>query len=293
MFSEKQIKVFFEYARKRYQLMLDKESGFPQPWTDDEILQKYRFCNVFREDDRTTKFFAQNIRNELFYDPMVVYATLMFRWFNKIETAQLLLDKGGLQLFTELRTDEIRKILKDVRPIVAAAYIIKTPNGYNKLDGILWCLENCFEKTKAMGEYFLENTGKISLQQAHSLICKIPFQGGFTAYEAVTDLRHTALLQDAPDILTWANPGPGAARGLDRLLEQELGSFNYSSTKQIPVMIELMQELLKLSQKEENWPRRWPKWEMREVEHTLCEVDKYQRALSGEGSPKQLYKEWS
>jgi hypothetical protein len=30
--------------------------------------------------------------------------------------------------------------------------------------------------------------------------------------------------------------------------------------------------------------------EMRDVEHSLCEVDKYQRALNHEGRPKSIYK---
>jgi hypothetical protein len=41
---------------------------------------------------------------------------------------------------------------------------------------------------------------------------------GFMAYEVVTDLRHTRYLRNATDIMTWANAGPGAKRGLNRLL---------------------------------------------------------------------------
>ena len=45
---------------------------------------------------------------------------------------------------------------------------------------------------------------------------------GFMAYEVVTDLRHTKWLKNAKDIMTWANPGPGAQRGLNRIHEREL-----------------------------------------------------------------------
>jgi hypothetical protein len=34
----------------------------------------------------------------------------------------------------------------------------------------------------------------------------------------------------------------------------------------------------------------WPIWEMREVEHTLCEFDKYMRVVNGEGFPRGRYK---
>jgi hypothetical protein len=47
--------------------------------------------------------------------------------------------------------------------------------------------------------------------------------------------------------------------------------------------------LLSASRLEHNWPHEWPAWEMREVEHTLCEFDKYERARLGEGRPKQRF----
>ena len=37
------------------------------------------------------------------------------------------------------------------------------------------------------------------------------------AYQAVVDMRFTALLADAPDVATWAAAGPGTMRGLNRL----------------------------------------------------------------------------
>lgn len=288
---KERVQAFFNYAKKRYQLMLDKEGGFPKPWTDDPILQQYRFCNVFREDDKTTRWFKNNIRDELFYDPSVVYATTMFRWFNKIETGELLLNKGGdkLKLFTDFQPKEILSRLEGVSPVITAAYMIKTPAGMKKAEGIVWCLERSFNLCLELGEQMLENVGSISLEAVHDRLMTLPYLGEFMAYEIVTDLRHTALLQDAPDIMTWANPGPGAARGLDRLLGQELYTFNRSRDADREIMMGLMQQLLKCSQKEEYWPKRWPKWEMREVEHTLCELDKYERALSGEGRPKQKY----
>jgi hypothetical protein len=43
---------FFAYARERYWIKLRRDQGLPAPWTTDPILQQYRFCNVFRADDR-------------------------------------------------------------------------------------------------------------------------------------------------------------------------------------------------------------------------------------------------
>jgi hypothetical protein len=37
------------------------------------------------------------------------------------------------------------------------------------------------------------------------------------------------------------------------------------------------------------WPKDWPKLEMRDVEHTLCEFDKYERVKAGEGQMRAKY----
>lgn len=48
---------FFAFARERHATYLRRQSGAPEPWTDDPILRKFRFTNVFRELDRTTVWF--------------------------------------------------------------------------------------------------------------------------------------------------------------------------------------------------------------------------------------------
>jgi hypothetical protein len=107
--------------------------------------------------------------------------------------------------------------------------------------------------------------------------------GDFLAYEVVSDLRHTVYLRNAPDIMTWANAGPGALRGLTRL-------WGYQpKTRQIEGCsfpkknaLEAMQGLLAKSQ-EPRWGLHTPPWEMREVEHWLCEFDKIERIKLGQG----------
>lgn len=45
----------FDFCRKREAVREKRESGAPAPWSDDEVFQRGRFLNVFREDDRGTK----------------------------------------------------------------------------------------------------------------------------------------------------------------------------------------------------------------------------------------------
>lgn len=45
---------FWDFVQARMEVFWKKDQGIPYPWTEDEIISKNRFCNVYRELDRTT-----------------------------------------------------------------------------------------------------------------------------------------------------------------------------------------------------------------------------------------------
>jgi len=286
---------FFAYARERYQIFLNKEAGMPKPWTQDGILQSYRFCNIFREDDTVTKYFRQNVTKEKYGDKLVG-ATIMCRMINRPTTIQLMMDyeddllhSWATKPHNEWAAD-VKKCLKGVVPVINGAYIVSTAGGMNKLDGLLHCFKNVFVKAQEI-QVEMEQEG-CTLEHACELLQKFPHIGAFIAYEIVTDLRHT-ILKNAPDIFTWANPGPGAARGLGRVMGLSYDHFSRHSKRSVDEMMQHMQTLLAMSKDDSLWSQDYPFWEMREVEHTLCEFDKYERARLSEGTPKQQYKGWN
>ena len=67
-FLPKELDTYFYWIHERESIRINKEvlSQAP-PWTGDEILQKYKFCQVFREDDRTTRWFREHIREPVSY----------------------------------------------------------------------------------------------------------------------------------------------------------------------------------------------------------------------------------
>lgn len=283
---------FFRYARERHHIYLARQAGLPRSeWTDDAILQAYRFCNIYRELDTTTIWFRENVREVRDYSPLV--ATVLFRWFNRIQTGEAMftqrtLSNDGSTAFERYLETKDTDILKSAilaycgkGPYVTGSYIIKTPDGMNKLDGVLWCVDKFVRESSEYDPHHYPKT----LEKMWEWLCHYSYLGDFMAYEIVTDLRHTYLLEDASDITTWANPGPGAMRGLNRIhgrdLNKKLKKSHY---------IQEMRNLLDSSRNPVNWPKEWPVWEMREVEHTLCEFDKYLRASLGEGRPRQVFK---
>lgn len=273
------IKKYFATARHRYGIRLKKIAGEPFPWSQDSIFSSYYFCNVHREHDKTTEWFRDNVRNHL-SGQKVIEATVIFRWFNRIETGEIIKDL----LLEGWDSDEAYRRLRTVTPIVTGAYMIKTVSGMNKLNGALYAINNALPILRSMK---LES----SLQGAHRQLREIKYLGGFMSYEVVSDLRWTDVLRDAPDILTWANAGPGAARGLTRLImNKPSGLFRRTSREDQEKMNDLMQDLWEYSQDPNYWPQDWTPWEMREVEHWLCEYDKYMRVYQDGVPMKRRYR---
>lgn len=298
--ADARVEDFFAFAKKRHQIYLDREAGKPWPWTDDQILRDFRFTNVFRELDATTVHFREKIRDPMRDDPNVLLATVVGRWFNRRETMDVLLDERLGLMTGDFQVDLLEEILIEKLgegPYVTGAFIVKTPNGMTKLQGLVKSIRD-FMTTGSIpwhvaAQKMLENPGKFSLEQIWTWLEAFPYMGPFSAYEVVSDLRWTCLLESAPDIMTWANPGPGAKRGLQRLAmgaPTKVGhEWHWKPNRSVPVYIEWMRELLAHSQDRHYWPADWRQWEMRDVEHTLCEFDKYERTRTGMGQPRGRY----
>lgn len=299
---------FFAYARERYRILLrrrgDTAGGWTEAlpksgkWTNDHILQQYRFCNVFREDDTTTKWIRERVTDSAYGD-RVLGALVIARWFNRIATLERLLPPASAETpywrsnllynydLVAAWKLAMRERLTDVHPLVTGAYMIKTPAKMTKLEGLLWCLDHILRDALHLACEMANDDG-YTLERATKRLAEYPYLGPFMAYEVVTDLRHTKLLNTAPDIMTWANSGPGAVRGAGRVCARDPGHFSASQFDQDMIQ-KTMKRLLVESTKGHNWPMEWPSWEMRDVEHTLCEFDKYMRARLGQGRPKQKY----
>jgi len=287
------VKLFFSLARERYKIRLRRAEGGDGPWTKDEIYRQYRFCNVFREHDKTTEWFRENIRDPLRDRPRdVLRATIIFRWFNRIETGERIKDILLSPLKQSIIRD-LRAALRGVSPIVTGAYMIRSANGMPKLEGILHGVDRILPSLKGIAQEIPdgEDGRGPTLQFAHSLLLPFPLMGPFIAYEVITDLRYTSLLDSASDIDTWANAGPGCTRGAGWVKANNFNLWKRTSKEHQNRMLRMMAKLLELARtKKELWPTDWPKWEMREVEHWLCETCKYVRVRDGGTPPKQIFR---
>lgn len=275
----KNIEGFFGLARERQLMKIKRERGDPPPWTTDYVLANFRFCNVHRRDDKVTQWIIKNLFEPLGDQPSIFMAAYVARWFNKIETLELLKP----ELLGDFNLERMREILLPYQranvPIFGNAYIIQSPTGMIKLDGILWAIGNV---TKRWYEGYSLCIEHKKMQSAHEWFKQFPHMGPFMAYQVVCDLTYTWILDKAEDRMDWTVAGPGAARGLGWLAHDMETAFDYNGQKDQLTMRALMHDVLIMSRDDTLWPQSWGQWEMATVQHWSCEYDKWRRGHSGE-----------
>lgn len=286
-FLSDQLRMFTYWIKERHAMHVKRELGEDPPWSDNETMNSVFFTNPYRENDKVTVWFRNNMREPLRNKPEVFFATVAFRRFNSIQTGEVLLSNNlHLKWDAELAEDAIN----DMRnmsglPYLSAAYMISAPAGCDKLNFLCACNSEVWnrrqEHVKALENLDTLEGGWDYLNRKFNNV------GPFIAYEWITDLRHTYLFEDAPDKMTWCAFGPGAIRGLNRLLFGNPGE----RMKKPKNALSLARDLLYIV-KDTTLLKGMPPFELREIEHSLCEFDKFQRVNEG-GRPKRWYNAFS
>ncbi|MCA8975625.1 MAG: hypothetical protein KDC98_12965 [Planctomycetes bacterium] len=280
------------WMRERHAIYHRRAAGQPRPWTSDPILQRHRFCNVFRELDKVTVWIRENVREPFAEHEYLWLMLAIARTINHPETLTELVATPGAWPFDETFDVELLAAVLQRRidaglPCYTGAYMIRAENDPRQA---------CYHWTKQqyvarivigkLWEVREQIDAQLSwtkrLQDAQRVLTPFRGWGPFMSYEVVTDLRHTRYLRAATDTMTWASAGPGALRGLNRLQGRPLGS------KRSPGDACVAMRAL-LEQAASNLPPDFPALEMRDIEHSLCEVDKYLRVLNGEGKPRSSF----
>jgi hypothetical protein len=266
----RRVEDFNDFMVERHNIFIRKEiNNDPYPWSNDAILTDYSFCNVYRELDRVTIWIRENWREPYADHPNLPFAMAVARQINWPDT----LEEIGFP--TEWRPQHVKNIMQDrmanKQKVYTGAYMLTGTLGGTKVEQTVDKILTPLYANFPCDFSSIENSWKSFL----------PYAGfsDFMSYEVVTDLRHTKWLKNAPDIMTWANPGPGAMRGLNRIFGRPL-----DSKQKKPLFIQEMRDLLALLNNEPL------PLEMRDIEHCLCEFDKYERARLGQGRPRAKYK---
>src|SRR5262249_32343480 len=77
---------FVAFVAERHAIYRKRQAGLPPPWTDNPILHRWSFCNMYRSLDKTTAWIWQNWCQPNANDPDLWFAALIARLVNRIET---------------------------------------------------------------------------------------------------------------------------------------------------------------------------------------------------------------
>jgi hypothetical protein len=287
-FKARQLDLFWYWINERHRIYLAKKANKPWPWTSDKILQSYRFCNVFRQLDIVTEAwgdrYAKMPKRSMSGD--ILFQCCLFRLFNWPQTYDAL--HFGLPSGKWNRAKAV-KIIDDMKAegkqIFTGAYIIPSAG---RTDPKHWMICETLDKIHADRDEIAADImdGK-TMEAACHILRNYHSIGPFIAYEIACDLRHTKVLADAPDVRAWANPGPGAQRGIHRLItgtHKWEGGPRPDYQAAMRTLLEMAKGRLLSHVKKCEWP-----FEMREIEHSLCEYDKYMRVKMKQGKPRSRY----
>lgn len=296
---------FYDFVMERERVRLRKEADLPYPWTEDKILSEYKFTNVRRHHDRTSRVLREEFYSPNFNDDRrtILMNAATFRYFGTYEFARVL----GWRSFEDMNDDwweEVKDFaeerLENRERVFTGAYVI-TNQGISA------------PKQEVVVDYFLKG-----LQKAIPEIVKIVAQrnnweavaqrmrqiqgfggSGFMTKEVLLDTTYTGFWETKPEYVkdgpfsfptdwwTWTPIGPGARRGAARVMGDD-SAKPLSEQKAAYVIASLG-----LHDQQEaglDGELLGSKLAPHDIQFQLCEFDKYERVRLGQGKPRSRYR---
>ena len=211
--------LYWYFAWERQNIFWKKLNGEEAPWTDDNILQQYKFCNSYRVNDRVSQYLLKNViyNGNIYEDEDMLFRIILFKLFNKEATWELLVNEFGDITLKEFNFERYSKVLSEATlkgvKIYNDAYIscANKAFGYDrKHDNHLALLNKMFNEDKIAGRIKSCKT----MKEAFDIIKSYPLIGNFMAYQLVTDINYSEVVDWREDEFTVA--GPGSLRGIKK-----------------------------------------------------------------------------
>ena len=262
---------FFLFVLERQYMYERRKRGDPAPWSMSTVLQRNHWCNNYRELDRGTAYFRSHVltyRAGLTKPQLlrrVLFDSYLYRQINRVETFAV--TGFPLENSIELFIQKLDEILKGGKPVFTAAHqtthvkrlqqrlndvTIRDPNSNNLLDNVF--------------EDILKSVGKASIVNA---LKQLPGVSHFTAWQILCDLQecHCVAIDDSDN---FCELGPGAQGGLKKIF----GRVAIPTLKLAQLLVDKHQQVY------DHLGVQFPFWRgraltMKEIEHALCEFQKF------------------
>lgn len=293
---------FFAFMREREQIRLRKEADLPYPWTEDSILREYKFTNIRRHHDRTSRELIKKFYTPFFDDDpySILMNCALFRYFGTAEFAEAVgwqtYDTFDFKGIKECASNRLRRGMR----VFTGAYII-TNQGMSLPKEQIVCDYFLFELHRLAKNIVDLAVETQSWEKTARRMMQINGFGGsgFMTKEILLDTTYTSFWGDTIiyegdfkftrplDWDDWTPVGPGARRGADRIVRDVIYTPDSISESKANVVIN---ELVYLSQDPLFWPEEFGTMAPHDIQFQLCEFDKYERVRTGQGKPRSKYK---
>lgn len=268
---------YWKFAYERQNIFFARLQKENFPWTDDAILQKYKFTNAYRASDRVSQFLIKNIiydNDNTFTPEDIVFRIILFKMFNRIDTWRELEKHFGRISFNEYNFEEFDKVLTSMllnkQKIYSAAYIM--PAGESAFG-----FKKKHQNNLKLLEYMMRDnvTSKIgsahTLKELYEILLSYPTIGKFLAFQYAIDINYSELCDF--DEMSYIVVGPGAHQGIQKCFRNY-----YQSSEE-----DIVKYMATSQQKEFNlrglkfrtlWGRPL---QLIDCQNLFCEIDKYSR----------------
>lgn len=308
--NENYLNMFFNMIYERQMIWKRRFIDcLPAPWTTDEIFAKFKFCNVYREHDRSCQWEIRNIIMDSSLDiKNLVWKILVYRTFNNPETFARALEKwpNGIPDFDDYDEEAFADHISWIREIglnpFTNAYSITgnvskgssvddqfchivIPTFHDSVDAIMTIID-----TARMPEQII------------TFLMTLPSVSKFMAHEYYQDFTYIPIYSDKElmkfDQNDFTNLGPGSSQGVRLIFPrlktpEQIYSYDY--------LLNIAQEKLEEISLEKGEYMPYTQWNKEtkqydivpecnftynQIEGALCEFSKYVRILNRTGRPR-------
>lgn len=277
---------FLYFVWEREAIRLARENGYDKPWTIDPIMEKYRFCNIRRRDDRVTKWLMSNAYQHLSEDDDMWFVAAIFRLINWPPTIAALLANGAVpakaeEFDSKLFVSVIEEIIDAGGKAYSGAYMTYPgrETGSTKSE---FFADRILAPLIVIADDIRSEVKMNTVEDTVAILSSSFGLSTFLAGQIAADLTYyDAQLGEATDLYSFAPLGPGSQSGLNYLTgnkqtnvwkQEEFNNVLMEANRLIKEDCGIMDLTL------------------HDVQNCACEASKYFRTVLGVGKPRSLYK---
>lgn len=266
--------VFWRFAHERQCIYFRRLAGQLAPWTDDAVLRRYRFTNVYRAADRASQHLIKSViygagnRDE----EDTVFRILLFKLFNEVDTWNTLESSLGSINWRTYSFSKYEAVLATRtsagKRLYSPAYILPNPpygearKHQNHLRLIEFMMRDGIVAKIAQAS---------SLRRLFEILEEYPSIGKFLAFQMAIDINYSALTNFSE--MDFVVAGPGARSGIRKVF-----SNNRDLSDEQIIRYVCENASVEFAKRGLRFQTLWGRpMQLIDCQNVFCEVDKYTR----------------